>query len=523
MMGSFAPAAPGPFQPSTWADKDPDRPATIMGSGATLTYGQLEERSRRVAQGLRAAGLTVGDHVAVLMENQVRIHEILWGVFRAGLYFTPLNTHLTPDESAFIVREVGAKAVVTSAGCGEQAGELIPLTPEVVARWAVDGAVAGYARYEDVIAGYPAERLPDEQEGVPMTYSSGTTGRPKGVKRALAGTPMGLSRYVYDIFTQYPIGEDSVFICPAPIYHAGPLAWTMSLHRIGATCVLMERFDARACLRLIEQHRVTHGWFVPTMFVRMLKLEPAERRSFNHSSLQRVVHSAAPCPVSVKTQMLDWWGPVIDEFYAGSEGGGITYVTAEEWRAHPGSVGRQTMAEIHICDDEGNELPAGQAGVIWWSGSVPINYYNDPEKSRSVTNDRGWTTLWDMGYVDDEGWLYLTDRKQFMIVSGGVNIYPQEVEDLLVMHPEVTDAAVIGVPNEEFGEEVKAIVQPVNMGRAGPGLEEALVAWCREHLAHYKCPRTVDFEEQLPRQDNGKLYKQRLRARYWAGDRGRMI
>jgi acyl-CoA synthetase (AMP-forming)/AMP-acid ligase II len=285
----------------------------------------------------------------------------------------------------------------------------------------------------------------------------------------------------------------------------------------------MDRFDPRECLRLIEEHHVTHGYFVPTMFVRMLKLPEEERRTFDVSSLSRVVHAAAPCPIEVKTRMLDWWGPVIDEFYAGSEGGGITYITSEEWRAHPGSVGRPQLGTIHICNDDGEELGAGQPGVIWFSGTLAIDYHNDPEKSRSVVNQKGWVTLWDVGYLDEDGRLYLTDRKQFMIVSGGVNIYPQEVEDVLLLHPDVADAAVFGVPNAEFGEEVKAAVQLLAPELAGPAFADALIAWCRDRLAHYKCPRSIDFVGELPRGDNGKLYKRALRDRYWADHTTRIV
>ncbi|MHB8466566.1 MAG: acyl-CoA synthetase [Acidimicrobiales bacterium] len=517
------PLTPGSFQPATWADASPDRPATITGSGETLTYRQLEDRSRQLARALRHAGLAVGDHVAVLTDNQVRAHELLWGSLRAGLYTTPLNTHLTPEEAAFIVGDCGARAVLSTAACGELASAMVSLTPAVEHRWAVGGPVAGHESYEELIAARSPERLADEQEGVAMTYSSGTTGRPKAVKQPLPGAPLGRSRGVYDFFPMYPIGEGSVFLCPAPIYHAAPLAWSLALHRIGATCVLMERFDPRECLRLIETYRVTHGFFVPTMFVRMLKLPSEERHAFDVSSLVRVVHAAAPCPVDVKARMLDWWGPVIDEFYAGSEGGGITYITSEEWRAHPGSVGDAKLATIHICDDEGNELPAGESGVIWFSDTRPINYHNDAEKSRSVTNDKGWVTLWDVGRLDDDGRLYLTDRLQFMIVSGGVNIYPQEVEDVLLLHPAVADAAVFGVPNEEFGEEVKAVVQPDDPALADSRLAEELLGWCRDRLAHYKCPRSIDFTSELPRGDNGKLYKRALRDRYWEGHATRIV
>jgi fatty-acyl-CoA synthase len=518
------PARPRPdgYQPSTWAAKNPGRPATIVGD-AVVTYAELEDRSRRLAQALRGAGLAVGDHVAVLADNHVRVHELLWGLHRAGLIYTPIATSLTPAEAAFVVEDCGALAVITTGACRDLAETLLDLSPRVRRRWALHGPVAGHDDLDEAIAEAPPDRLPDEQEGSAMTYSSGTTGRPKGVERPLLGLPLGTTRGVYELFTGYPIGPGSVFLLPAPIYHAAPLAWSMSLHRVGATCVMMRRFDPSECLRLIEAHRVTHGFFVPTMFVRMLKLPEEERASVDVSSLERVIHAAAPCPTDVKARMLDWWGPVIDEFYAGSEGGGITYVSAEEWRAHPGSVGRSYLGEIHICGDNGEEVSVGEPGVIWFGGAAPINYHNDPEKSRSVTNDRGWVTLWDVGYVDADGWLYLTDRKQFMVISGGVNIYPREVEDALIAHPAVLDVAVFGVPNEEFGEEVKAVVQPVDMGQAGPALEAELIDWCRDHLAHYKCPRSVDFDAQLPRADTGKLYKTALRDRYWVGRATRVL
>jgi acyl-CoA synthetase (AMP-forming)/AMP-acid ligase II len=518
-----AATAARPYQPAYWADASPDRPAVITGSGATLTYRELEDRSRRLAQALRHAGLGVGDHVALLIDNQIRAHELLWGAYRAGLYYTPINTHLSPDEAAFVINDSGARALLTSVACGELARAAADRAPGIEHRWVCDGPIDGFDRYEDEVDRWPADRLDDECEGVPMTYSSGTTGRPKAVKQPMSGSPLGGSRGVYDFFPMYPIGEGSVFLCPAPLYHAAPMAWSMSLHRIGATCVLMERFDPRECLRLIETHRVTHGYFVPTMFVRMLKLPDRERQAFDLSSLVRVVHAAAPCPIGVKAQMLDWWGPVIDEFYAGSEGGGITYIDGEEWRAHPGSVGRTELGTIHICDDDGVELPTGEPGVIWFSDTRAINYHNDPAKSRTVTNDRGWVTLWDMGYLDADGRLYLTDRKQFMIVSGGVNIYPQEVEDALLLHPDVADAAVFGVPNDEFGEEVKAVVQPVAAEQASLELGETLIGWCRERLAHYKCPRSVDFVTELPRGDNGKLYKRALRDPYWTGHRTHLV
>jgi fatty-acyl-CoA synthase len=286
--------------------------------------------------------------------------------------------------------------------------------------------------------------------------------------------------------------------------------------RAGGTVVVMDHFDPEETLRLIERYHVTFGQFVPTMFVRMLHLPREEREGFDLSSLQMAVHAAAPCPVPVKRQMIEWWGPIIHEYYAGTEDIGSTFITAQEWLTHPGSVGRP-MDECHIVSEEGEELPAGQPGVVYFAGGRPFEYHNDPDKTASISNDKGWRTLGDIGYLDEDGYLYLTDRLAHMIVSGGVNIYPQEAENVLASHPAVADVAVIGVPDEEMGEAVKAVVEAADPSSAGPALEAELLAACRAELATYKCPRTIDFVDALPRDDNGKLYKRRLRERYWEG------
>jgi fatty-acyl-CoA synthase len=311
-------------------------------------------------------------------------------------------------------------------------------------------------------------------------------------------------------------GAGAVYQSPAPLYHSAPLVYSMSLHRLGGTAVVMERFDPGQCLELIERYRVTHAQFVPTMFTRLLRLPRAERERYDLSSLRLVMHAAAPCPVAVKRQMLDWWGPVICEYYAGTEDIGNTFITAQEWLAHPGSVGRPMM-ECHVVGEDGRELPPGQPGVVYFAGGRPFEYHNDQAKTRSITNERGWRTLGDIGYLDADGYLYLTDRQAHMIISGGVNIYPQEAENVLAGHPAVADVAVIGVPDEEMGEMVKAVVQLVDPGAAGPELAAELLAFCRSELSAYKCPRTVDFTGELPRDPNGKLYKRLLRERYWQG------
>jgi acyl-CoA synthetase (AMP-forming)/AMP-acid ligase II len=362
----------------------------------------------------------------------------------------------------------------------------------------------------------PSTPIRDEMEGDFLLYSSGTTGRPKGIKRALALAPMGQGPPAAVPFLQaLGFASGDVYLCPAPLYHAAPLAWSMAAHRLGGTVVVMERFDPAECLALIERYHVTHAQFVPTMFVRMLKLPEEERSTWDVSSLEAVVHAAAPCPVDVKQAMIDWWGPIISEYYSATEGIGATFITAPDWLAHRGSVGKAMMGVAHILDDAGNELPSGEVGAVWFSGGVEFNYHNDPQKTAEATDARGYSTVGDVGYLDEEGYLYLTDRKAFMIISGGVNIYPQEAENVLINHPKVLDVGVIGVPDAEMGEAVKAIVQPADWDDAGPELEAELIAYCRDHLASYKCPRSVDFDKELPRLDTGKLYKKQLRARYW--------
>jgi acyl-CoA synthetase (AMP-forming)/AMP-acid ligase II len=503
-------------QPRTYALRDPHRPATITDRGEVVTYLQLEEGSCRLAQALHDHGIRPGDHVAMLLENTPRFHEVYHGFQRAGTIFTPISTRLSADEAAYIVDDCGARVVVTSAAMGDLAAAIVGLTPGVERRWAIGGGVDGHEDYDAVTGRYPAEPLAAETEGSPMTYSSGTTGRPKGAERGLLDLPYGAFNMMDRLYAPLGVEESSVFMVPGPLYHAAPLGWSAGIHRMGGTLLLMHRFDAERCLQMIDEHRMTHGLFVPTMFVRMLKLPAGSRSAIDVSSIQAVVHAAAPCPVEVKSEMLDWWGPVVHEFYAGSEGGGITWVTPEDWLSHPGTVGRPMTAPVHICADDGRELAPGEVGTIWFSDVPPITYHNAPELSASVRNDKGWVTLWDVGYTDDEGFLYLTDRKQFMIVSGGVNIYPQEVENVLVLHPDVVDAAVFGIPNDEWGEEVKAVVQPRDMAEAGPELAQQLIEYCRARVAHYKCPRTIDFMAELPRADNGKLFKRELRDGYWA-------
>jgi long-chain acyl-CoA synthetase len=513
------------MHPSVHARTTPDKPAYILaGSGVAVTYRELEERSNRLAQAFRARGLKAGDHIALFMENQPRFYEICWAAQRAGLYFTAISTRLTAPEAAYIVNDCGARMLIASHALAAVAAELPGHVPAVESLLMTDGTVAGFEAYEDMVAAMPAVPIPDETSGVDMLYSSGTTGRPKGVKLPLSGEPIDfVSPQGMASRMLYGFDENTIYLSPAPLYHAAPLRFNMWVMRVGGTCVIMEHFDAEEYLRLVEKYRATHTQLVPTMFVRMLKLPDEARLAHDVSSLKVAIHAAAPCPIEVKRRMIEWWGPILMEYYAGTEGNGSTFINSEEWLKHPGSVGRSLVAKLHIVGDDGEELPPGEPGTIYFSGGPEFSYHNDPDKTAQTRNQQGWSTLGDIGYVDEEGFLYLTDRKAFMIISGGVNIYPQEVENLLIGHPAVADVAVFGVPNEEFGEEVKAVVQPMNWAEAGPALEAELIAYCRQHLAHLKCPRSVDFEQELPRHPTGKLYKRLLRDRYWGKKESRIV
>ena len=490
----------------------------MAGSGKTVTYRELDDNSARLASALRALGLRPGDVIALVSDNSAEAFEIYWAALRSGLYITFVNWHLAPEEAAYILRDSGAQVVIASAGARAVAEPVVSLVPEVKQWYAFGGVVAGYQSYSGLLAA-AGPRLTDQPRGSEMLYSSGTTGRPKEIKPRLhpgqvdePGDPLiSLLANVFDIT------EHDVYLSPAPIYHTAPLKWCASVQALGGTVVVMERFDAEEALAAIERFRVTVTQMVPTMFVRMLQLPDETRTAYDVSSLRLAVHAAAPCPPDVKDAMISWWGPILVEYYGATEQHGTTVITTSEWQTKRGSVGKAAMGVLHICDDDGHELPAGETGAIYFERDVaPFEYHNDPEKTASSRNDRGWSTLGDVGYLDDEGFLYLTDRKAFMIISGGVNIYPQEAENVLVSHPKVVDVAVFGVPNLDFGEEVKAVVQPVEMAEAGPDLEQELIAYCRSQLADVKCPRTIDFRPELPRHPTGKLYKRLLKDEYWA-------
>ena len=498
--------------PSAHVAERGDHPALIMASrGHVTTYRELDAASNRMAQLLRARGLATGDRIAVLLQNRHEWFDVVWGALRTGLYVTPVNRHLTTAEAGYIVSDSGARALVADADLADTVAEMTDDLAGVELRLAVGGPIDGFESYEDAVAAQPAEPVDDECEGSWMLYSSGTTGRPKGIKPEAKHTPLGEPTPFGMLLTGlYGFTGDTVYLSPAPLYHAAPAGWTTMTQRLGGTAVVMEHFDARQMLELIERYRVTHMQVVPTHLIRLLKLPEEVRAAADLSSLQTVVHAAAPCPPDVKRAAIEWLGPIVYEFYSGSEGAGFCAIGPEEWLEHPGSVGKSLMGGIHILDDDGTELPAGEIGQVWFESATQFEYHDDPEKTASAWNDRGWSTLGDIGHVDEDGYLYLTDRVGSTIISGGVNIYPREVEDVLIAHPAVLDVAVVGRPDDDMGERVVAFVQPIEDRYDADALAADLVSWCRDRLTHFKCPREVRFVRELPRLPTGKLLKRNL-------------
>ncbi len=498
----------------------PGRPAVVMGgSGRVQTYGELDAAANRVSRLLRAAGLGVGDHVALCVENHPDFLALAWGAHYAGVLYTACSTRLTAGELAYVVDDSGARVLVLSARQAAKAAAVDAATPKVELRLSLGGAIPGYEPLEAAAAAQPATPLAGRRAGSDMLYSSGTTGRPKGIRPKAAHLPLEESPIIITPVLRDVLGfgPGDVYLSPAPLYHAAPLRFCMGVHQLGGTVVVMERFDPAGLLDLVAAHRVTHAQLVPTMFVRLLRLPAEVRAGADVASLRAVVHAAAPCPPEVKRQMLDWWGPIVHEYYSATEGSGLTWVTSEEWLAHPGTVGRAVIGVAHVVGSGGEELGPGRTGRVFFSGGPQFEYHGDPERTRAAHDARGWATFGDIGHLDDEGYLFLTDRASYTIISGGVNVYPQEAEDVLLAHPAVLDAAVFGIPDEDLGEAVQAVVQPVAMpssGAAADALERELIAFCRERLADVKCPRAVDLRAELPRHETGKLYKRLLKEEY---------
>lgn len=505
--------------PGHWAQVHPDKTAIINTlTGAEQTYAQLNNRSNQLAQLLWDKGLRRGDHIAIFMDNDIRYFEVVWAALRSGLYITTINRYLTCEEAGYIADDCEAQALITASTMPEANG-LHEHAPNCHTWLSMDNNLAGFDDYDEAIAAYPAEPLAEEPAGGMMLYSSGTTGRPKGIKRPLPDTHINEPQAALGGLQQMLWGwsEDTIYLSPAPLYHSAPIGFCTATLACGGTVAMMPKFDAQEALRAIENFNVTHSQWVPTMFSRMLKLD-IDRNQFDLSSLQVAIHAAAPCPRKVKEEMLDWWGDIIYEYYAGTELNGFTHITPQAWRTKPGTVGQPILGVIHICDEDGNELPAGQEGIVYFElPEVAFTYHNDEQKTKDTQHPQhpNWSALGDVGYVDEDGYLFLTDRATFMIISGGVNIYPQEIEDAMVMHPKITDVAVVGVPNQEMGEEVKAVVQLAEGLTPSTELEHELLEYTREHIAHFKCPRSIDFEDELPRLPTGKLYKRILKDRYW--------
>ena len=513
------------MHPSVHAAASPAEAALIVAeTGETISYAQLDAASNRAAQLFRASGLGIGDTVALFLDNIPEFFGLVWGAQRAGLFYVCIPAKLTAPEVDYIVRDSGARLIIASAAMHGVAEALATALPDH-ARFMIGGTAPGWASWEAAAAAMPATPIADERAGVDMLYSSGTTGRPKGVRVALPEDPGIAAPNVLVMLAQalYRLGPDSIYLSPAPLYHAAPLRWSMTVMRLGGTVVMMQHFDPEAALAAIERYRVNASQWVPTHFVRMLKLDDATRARYDLTSLKVAIHAAAPCPIPVKEAMIAWWGPVLYEYYAGSEGNGLTTIDSPQWLAHKGSVGKAAYGQLHICDEAGNELAVGEEGLVYFGGGGVFEYHNDPEKTAEAKNAHGWTTLGDIGRIDDEGYLYLTDRKSFMIISGGVNIYPQEIENRLITHPRVADVAVIGGPCPDMGERVIAVVQPVDMAEAGEALAAELTAWCRAELSGVKTPRQIDFAAELPRAPTGKLYKRLLRDRYWGNCESRIV
>ena len=505
--------------PGNFVESTPDKLAIVRpATGESITYAELDRLSTKLAHYLRDAGLGRGDNVAMVSNNDIRMLVIYWAALRSGMYVTAINNHLTAEETNYILGDCAAVALFASpevADAVSRSAEVATLTHRIA--WG--GELSGFESYDTIVAQASGAPLDDQPRGQDMLYSSGTTGLPKGIKVPL---PDGQVDETLDPYTPvfsaiYGFDQNSVYLCPAPLYHAAPLRYCGMVNSLGGTVVLMDRFDAETALQLIDEYRVTHSQWVPTMFIRMLKLPQDVRSKYDVSSMKAAIHAAAPCPPEVKRAMIEWWGPVINEYYASTEGAGATFIDSAGSLAHPGSVGKPLLGIVRICDDDGVELPTGEIGTVYFErDELPFQYHNDPEKTRQAQHPEhpAWTTSGDVGYVDDDGYLYLTDRKSFMIISGGVNIYPQEAENILIGHPDVYDVGIIGVPDPDLGEVAKACVQ-LEPGVVGSQeLADELIALVRSRLAHYKAPKTVDFVDSLPRTPTGKLVKRELQKRY---------
>jgi long-chain acyl-CoA synthetase len=514
--------------PGTHAAPRANQPAFIMATtGETVTYAELEARTNRLAHFLRSRGLSRLDHYSIFMENNSRYLESCGAGERAGLYFTCINSFLKADELAYIIDNSESRVLIFSEEKRAVAEEALRHCPKVEVSLVVDGPGNGSTilNLDEAVSGFPATPIADESVGTAMLYSSGTTGRPKGIVRPLPEQPASQQLPLFDFLNMmWRYREGLTYLSPAPLYHSAPQAAVNLVIRNGGTAIIMEKFDPEHYLQLIEKYKPTHTQLVPTMFSRMLKLPDDVRKRYDVSSLEVAIHAAAPCPPQVKEQMIEWWGPIIHEYYGATEGLGFTACDTPQWQAHRGTVGKVLLGELHVLDENMQPCPKETPGTLWFKTATPFEYFNDPKRTAETRSaDGSMSTVGDIGYVDDDGFLYLTDRATFMIVSGGVNIYPQECEHLLITHPKVADAAVFGVPNEDLGEEVKAVVQPMPGVAPDQALVDELTEFCLKNLSRQKCPRSIDFIEEMPRLPTGKLYKRLLRDRYWGDRKSRIV
>ncbi len=500
-----------------YVQKKPNTPVIISAaSGKIVTWQQFSSRVNKIAQYFRDIGLKEKDHIAILLENCTTFFEIIEAATDAGLIYTLISTHLKKEETEYVINNCDAKLLITSGMFADLVGQIAAITSDLSHRMILGTAIDGYDSFEETIAKYDGIPIDYSMSGMPMNYSSGTTGYPRGITWDVPDFPVGMLDPTQKAANdRLGLNDETIYLSTQPLYHSAPSSFAMKVIRLGGTVVLMEKFDAEEALCLIEKHRATHSQWIPTMFIRILKLPDETRANYDISSMQMAIHAAAPCPVKVKEQMIEWWGPILFEYWGGSETSLVTTITSQEWLNHKGSVGKAINTKLHIMDEtEKEELPPFESGIIYIESVRPFSYYKEPEKTASCRNEKGWAQIGDIGYLDEEGYLYLTDRKSFMIISGGVNIYPQETEDLLVLHPKVVDVAVIGIPNDEFGEEVKAVVQLADMAEAGPSLEKELIEYCRSRISHIKCPKTIDFVNELARTPAGKLLKRVIREKY---------
>ena len=494
-----------------------DKPAVILAdTGEVMTYSELDAFANRLGRLYQWLGLKVGDHIACSVENRIECLPLQWGAHYVGLYYTFLSTRLTGAEAAYIVDDCDAKVLIVTAETAPAILESVRGLANPPRIYSLDPC-AGIPTLDEACNSFGGEAVTDTLEGSEMLYSSGTTGVPKGVKPALTGLPLGSTCVIAGLLAKgFGINQESVYLSPAPFYHAAPLKWGQGVTALGGTVVMTRKFRPLEVLHAIETYRVTHSQWVPTMFSRLLALSEEEKQEYDLSSMKMAVHAAAPCPVPVKQAMIDWWGPILQEYYSCTETVGTTMVTCEQWLERPGTVGRAILGVLHIVDEEGNECPPGVDGQVYFSDGPKFSYHKDDEKTRQAYNEKGWATVGDVGHIDEQGFLYLTDRKSNMIISGGVNVYPQEVENLLISHPKVFDCAVIGTPHPDLGEEVRAVIQLEPDNEPTEALKQELIAFSRRHLSPIKCPRVIDFRDDLPREPNGKLLKRHLRDEYKA-------